>query len=514
MIEARGHKYPKQRLTVCEFPQALHELFPRPEGFSEDWPPAQLLYLHDYLANLGCKTLVHESHYIDRDHIDDTAFFYARNLRGYPNYCQRLHFFGVRFDQQRFRGLMHDANAGRRSESESFLQSEYLGFAVVRPLPGSPIGRSVLKTYPSQADAGHTRNFSAVRKYNVHLAAFDLSVEGLAFQQQDRGVSACATTALWSALHRIADDERMQIPTPAEITESASRYFLPEGRSVPSEGLTVHQISEAGRAAGFAPLLVRSVSPEHDRVQLLGYLASGFAPVIAIRPFKGDQGHAVCGVGVKLGAVKPQTDPNLGFRDRATAVTGVYVHDDRLGPYACANLFNQTVALPGGGNKVMTALSIAWPERHGGKAEYEFSFLQGIIVPLPRKVRLSLTQLWTLGLSIAQWVSQSIFPSLKGQVVLSCRYRLAVKYRRDGYSFGLTRRGAVALASELVLSRYLGMIELTVGDTPLLDVLIDSTETDPNSSVLAVVRRAAFPRGEEKQLKLIAARVGARVVVT
>src|SRR5712692_7866353 len=97
-LEQRGHKYPEQAIYVIEFPPDLAGLFPKPAGLVEDvWPPLQLTYLGRYLTQLGCRTVVIEHHYIDRDYIDDVALFYSRSLRAYPNYCYRLHFFKETF---------------------------------------------------------------------------------------------------------------------------------------------------------------------------------------------------------------------------------------------------------------------------------------------------------------------------------------------------------------------------------------------------------------------------------
>ena len=244
------------------------------------------------------------------------------------------------------------------ASNTAFLQDAYLGFCVMRPLPGSPVGRTVLPPLGQVTDSGRRREFGVIREYIAHLAGFELRVRGLAFQQQDQGVSACATTALWSAIHGVAPKEGLSIPTPADITEAASRYLLVGGRSLPSEGLTVHQMCEAIRASGLAPLFVPSVSLESDRAQLLSYLKSGFAPVLAIQSLQGGGGHAVCAVGFKLGDVAPQTNPNLNFRDASTALLGVYIHDDRLGPYASADVYPWTLQ----SGDVKTALRISWPD--------------------------------------------------------------------------------------------------------------------------------------------------------
>ena len=88
--------------------------------------------------------------------------------------------------------------------SHTFLQNSYLGFSVIRPLPGSPVGRTVLPTFGPTTQLGLRREFASIREYAVHLGGFELKVSGLPFQQQDQGVSACATTALWSSIHVIA----------------------------------------------------------------------------------------------------------------------------------------------------------------------------------------------------------------------------------------------------------------------------------------------------------------------
>src|SRR5262249_31934231 len=157
------------------------------------------------------------------------SVFYARSLRNYPNFCARLHFFSRTITKETWDQLFSPlVPADKRKVIAEDLQKHYLGFAVVKPLPGSPIGRTVIKTYPLESPDGKVRAFDGVRRYNVHLAGYEFNVTGLAFQQQDQGVSACATTALWSSLHKVAHDERITIPTPSHITEAASRYLLAE----------------------------------------------------------------------------------------------------------------------------------------------------------------------------------------------------------------------------------------------------------------------------------------------
>jgi hypothetical protein len=505
-IEPRGYEYPLQSIRVVPFPAEFADLFTQPIGLTEDvWPSTQINYFGYYLRQLGCKTVLIEGHYIDRDFIDDLALFYSRSLRGYPNYCQRLHFFGEDIDEERWRALITDANHGKYAESSQFLQRAYLGFCVIRPLPGSLIGRTVLQTFPPASPEGHHRDFGATRAYRVHLSGFELEVCGLAFQQQDQGVSACATTALWSAIHKVAPMEELPLPTPAAITQAASRYFLAGGRALPSEGLTIDQICEATRSSGLAPIVVRGLALDQARAQLHGYLTSGFPAVLALKPLHSSDGHAVCAVGLKLGAIAPQTDPKLHFRDSASSVMAVYVHDDRLGPYAVADLQSHT--LPGG--EIAPVLVIRWP---GESTEFETSILRAIVVPVPTKLRLTVARMRSLGLAIAEAVG-ALLPKLDRRVDVSCRYRLSTDYQQAAFGFGLSDAGLFELTNKTVLSRYFGEIHLEGPSGPLLDVLLDATETQANPSVLCCVCRSGLPAEAQPLVAFVARRLGAAAIV-
>jgi hypothetical protein len=504
VLSTGGHNYPSQEVAVLPFPSDFSQLFPTPQGFIEsDWPPTQITYLGEYLAHLGCKTIVLEKHYVDRDYISDVALFYSRSLRAYPNFCQRLHFFGDAFESKHWRDRVVQLNGGNDTKTQEFFQRSYLGFSVIRPLPGSPIGRTVLKTVARKTQRGEFREFGAIREYAVHLGGFELTVHGLAFQQQDQGVSACATTALWSAMHAVARKEALGIPTPADITQAASRYVLASGRSLPSDGLNIQQICEAARAAGLEPMLIRSLSLDQDRVQLLSYISSGFAPVLAIQDIEQGLGHAVCAVGVKLGETQPQSDPGLHFRENASAVSTVYIHDDRLGPYASADLYAYTQTP----NRIRTALKIRWPRTDN---EDKHALLDAIIVPVPAKLRLNVTRMRALGLAIAEAAGQ-ILPQFNRTVALNTRYAKGTDYLRNSLNFGLSDEGLYSLLCELTLSRYVGLIEISVPDGPLFDVLLDTTETRANPAALACVRRSFFPKAGI-ELGAIARKLGAKFV--
>src|SRR5258708_4041125 len=236
---------PQQKIEFLPF-ASLPELLQlaNPPLMRDGFP--QLSYIERYLrsAEPRCLSVVIERYYIDRDFIDDYSAFYSTSLYAYPNWCQRIHFFSidktqVRRELRKLSRLGAENGVGNGSlvyerACESFSEDAYMGFCVIKPLLGSPVGRTVLRHYKEDAGQGLLRKFNCTRHYKINLLGIELTICGLVFQQQDVGVSACATTAVWSSLSKTKDFEDISTPTPAQITRLASQYLLPFGRPMPS----------------------------------------------------------------------------------------------------------------------------------------------------------------------------------------------------------------------------------------------------------------------------------------
>src|SRR5882672_3448121 len=139
-MPAPDHNYPDQNVEVLPIAEIFQHEFPKPIGYAEEWPPVQVRYIQLYLEQLGCKSAVLETHYIDRDFIHDVAVFYSRSLRSYPNYCRRIHFFAEELDPEKWRRLVcGSVDPAEHTRATSTLQESYLGYSVVRPLPGVPV---------------------------------------------------------------------------------------------------------------------------------------------------------------------------------------------------------------------------------------------------------------------------------------------------------------------------------------------------------------------------------------
>jgi hypothetical protein len=470
----------------------------------------QLRYVEKYAGDLQCKSLAIESHYIDRDYIEDHSVFYSKSLYPYPNSCRRIHFFSLEADAVKhrlFEIVEHAAQQGSiayKAGCERFSEEAYLGFAVVKPLAGSPVGRTVLRCFPElptepERAGQFRRNFRCTRVYKCHLAGAELSVCGLAFQQQDVGVSACATTAIWSALQKAGDHEDIAPATPAQITMLATRHSLPGGRPMPSEGLSVDQMCQAVQAVGVAPNLFRVEDVNLARGLLHSAINSGFAPVLILESQIGR--HAVAVVGMK---VKPRHEVlsiAVNTDDAASDLLGLYIHDDRLGPYLRADLASKDVQRWNRWTRRLDqkkVLHVVIPERslHEEPEVKQAWELTHILIPMHSKIRLSLAGLRhvasevvkaTLTYSDTFQIPQSDIPG--PTVTFNTWIVRAHKYVESLFlSSGSLKPDRVArISTTISLARYVGVVRISSQYFDPIDVVIDTTSTTRNIHSLGII---------------------------
>lgn len=450
-------------------------------------PLRQLQYVEAYVKQLGCATVVVEEHYIDRDHIEDHSAFYSRNFVSYENYCQRAHFFSL--DEATLRREVQVAVAAGKNGTKAYRDAcealsakAYLGWSVIKPLHGCPVGRTILRTYPEQGDKCK-RLFPSVRRHRAHILGVELPVFGLPFQQQDTGVSACATTAIWSALHHFRGVEDVAAATPAQITSIASRYSLPFGRSMPSEGLSMEQMCQAVQGMGLSPHLHRAVNYRTAQSIIFSATMSGMAPILIIdgtSEYKG-QRHAVTVAGVKL--ADPFTpNPLDGVAEQSTQLVGAYIHDDRLGPYVSTLFENDN----GTGRLRFLLRGVIEKEQ-----VWEVSH---ILIPMHPKIRLSFGSLQEVALEVAKWIQWFFVKELKasadpditvdGVVLRGYQYIEELLFERDGLGAAVEQ-----FCSEVSLPRYVGRVRTQNPQIGTIDILVDTTGTLRNLHCSAVVCR-------------------------
>ena len=322
----------KPPLLISKFDKNLISLLIR-ESFGAKFPDItqkkQIQYLFNYLQNLKAETVVCETSYTDKDYLADYQEYYVRCFHNYSNKCARLHFFSKPFN---YSELISDVEKG---EVDNYKES-YLGFSVIKPLPVTFLGRTCLKHYDETDDATDDAKRKYIsRPYKAHLLGIDLTVNSIAYQEQDKVVSACATTALWSLMHATIHLPISDIPSPSEITLNAISNYTSNINGFPNKGLSD---SEVIKTLEFSKLKMHEFKVDSKdgitipdlNTHIKNHVDSNipiFAGVSVYRrctkdkiyKFQGDHAISV-----------------LGYKESDGKLCTLYVHDDRVGPYARA----------------------------------------------------------------------------------------------------------------------------------------------------------------------------------
>ena len=300
---------------------------------SEVLDKAHIVYLTNYLNHIGVKTVVFESDYVDRHYLEDYSEYYARCFQSLPKTCARLHFFRTEFKEEAFSNALNNLD---RNFIDSHIKREgaYAGFAVIRPLPVTCIARMCLMPY----EFGDS---SLVLTDRVHVSLFgiDLTVNTAAFIEQDKVVSACATSAIWALLNANRTYRSELLPSPSAITKSALVADRNGSRTFPAAaGLQVEHVCRSLKTYGLEPTVIDKQDYEDEYFpdivkRILGaYLPSNIPVLIGgrvsqvkdgIDDFRGE--HLVCALGYRTNGPITSSSPE--------EINRIYVHDDRYGPY-------------------------------------------------------------------------------------------------------------------------------------------------------------------------------------
>lgn len=454
----------------------------------------QVGYVARYMQWLGAKTIVVEKHYVDRHFREEFDLYYSRLLSPPPTHCQRLHFFTSELKREDLGKLLERALEDKESV-ESELSGAYLGYVVLRPVPHAVVGRSILAFREDSPE----REIPATTNLSAHLMGLELTVRGTAFQQQDRAVGACATAAVWMAMSRVARLDGGRSPSPAFIARAAARMAGSEGRFLPSRGLTIPQVTDAIRECGYEPESFRSApNPGEFLHHLHCCLRSGIPAVLIVARDSDEEAHAVTALGYRLGDVRPELE--IGLPTRSRRINRLYVHDDRLGPYARATLsiehlpaqpedINADVPMP-----AVLSISIHVDDRPPEDQEAPLR-VRCAIVPVSPRLRLPAQDLLAV-----PWQYERVMEEAGAGFGAENETFLvrAGKYLDDLHRL---RRGHQFQFDSVVLGQFLGTVALprwvcvsrwwSSAGAPLADFLLDTTDIfrggDVNRNLLGVV---------------------------
>lgn len=293
--------------------------------------------IHHVVA-LQANTVILQKDVQDPDFLAEHEAYYSKWTYKVPRFCQRLHFFG------------HTPSSDDPLDvidQMAQIDDSYLGFITLRPISVSPQAATILKPI----DNNNHCFILSKDKFNVNLAGRSFVIIGTPFMQQDNAVGACAQASIWMALRTLRRKEGALAFNPAQITSAATRFFV-RGRTLPNRGgLAIEQITEALRAANYAPHMIplRELNQvvnvdviNRTKQSLYPYIESGI-PVLLILYPSPNAGHAVLLIGhgweqnpsqmIREEAIELSENSSIEIYDASSWVSPFYIHNDNTGPY-------------------------------------------------------------------------------------------------------------------------------------------------------------------------------------
>jgi hypothetical protein len=421
-------------------------------------------YLFRYLSAIDAHTMIVEQPYIDADYLDDFSSFYVKCFNDYERHCKRLHFFSIDLTEEKFMTIIRGEADSK--DVEEFANA-YLGFIVARPLPDAIVGRTILKTYPSD---GKRRNYDCTKKYVTNLFGTELVVRSLPFQEQDTVLSACATVALWCCFHKATELFNTPSPTPAVITRAANRVL--NARPIPSHGLDVEQICNAISHIGLEPEIfeVNSATPLVSLIY--GHLKMGL-PVLLGIAIEGVGLHAITINGYSI-LKQEHLKQEVSANDKSIPMTGLrinefYAHDDQIGPFSRI-LVQPSTTLH---KTYPVTFEGAWTEQKTGKVLRMYP--EVVIVPVYHKIRLTfidvqllLTRLHNVVVSFLSTLNLKLEWDIS--LLRSNDYKVMAKNER---SISAERLATLLMEPH---PRFIWQAVLQKDDRKALELLIDATD--------------------------------------
>ena len=450
-------------------------------------------YFECYFDYIKAKTIVVENYYVDKDYLEDFSEYYVSCFRHYRKKCTRLHFFDIEFSSLQFQNIL----SGKAQKRLRDLRKAYQGFVVVKPLPLTIVGRTCLRVYNDD----DRRKYLGVIPYRVNLFGIELEVKSLAFQEQDRVLAACATSALWSAFQATAKLYRHPVLSPSAITKMASKHDQVHTRYFPNHGLTLSQIVGAVRELGLDPYKLSASDPFIFKAATYAFLRNRIPVLLVvtvveectktvtdtetgqkkkIRFLKELGRHAVTITGYSMNGEKKKNGGDSWLLT-ASGIDKIYVHDDQVGPFARMELKkypSRTLLKLQNGTE--TDIILGLTTSFGGGEKNGISVVPiAILVPLYKKIRISFETIHALVGGALQAISL-VAPSTKlfseeieWDIYLSTVNDIKTEFLSSGEKGAQLRE--VLLQP---MAKFLWRVQGRVGDNPVLDLIFDATDIE------------------------------------
>jgi len=302
----------------------------------------QIVYFDNYINKVFKNKIIvfiYENEYIDKQYLKDYETYYASCFQNYKKVCSRVHFFELEKDTDdyllEFKKLLDNKSSLIKKEN-------YIGHIVIRPIPKTFFAKICIKSFINSTD--RLGKFLLKKSCKVSLFGIELSTDSIAFQEQDRILSACATTSLWTFYHA-SQQWCGDLPSDSEITKSAYSDDNGYGREFPTNGLSTEMICRSLSKYNYASEYFDFSKQKNLNLlkeYIFTYCSSGYPLILGINvkrkksngKYKNLGLHAITIIGYSM------TQDFQNSKSTAHNINALYVHDDRFGPYLKIDLTN------------------------------------------------------------------------------------------------------------------------------------------------------------------------------
>jgi len=443
----------------------------------------QITYLDNYLSKVSQhkKVFIYENDYIDKHYLEDYSSYYVKCFHSYKKTCSRIHFFELVDSDIDYKEEFRKALNG---EASIINPQCYLGHIVIRPIPQTFLAKVCLRSYYPEKE--RLKNYLLSEEYLISLFGINLSIDTIAFQEQDKILSACATTSLWSFFHAHPAMATLYLPSSSQITMSAYPEQNGFDREFPNSGLSTDMICRSLRAHDFVSEYFEFSDANDKKIALLkeyifAYCSSGLPLILGVSVEDSDTHdtkglHAITIVGYSLKTQVPNSQLIAHGLDK------IYVHDDRYGPFVSVKFDNNN-------------LFISLEENHGVSNVITFPNEvykpDTLIMGLYHKVRIPYSRIKTTCIDLLAYISEyliyycdkkdaELIQALKWDIHLNKNSELKadiLKREIDNKSKYVTR----------FWPKYLWDAVAYYGEVPIFEMIFDATDIDHGDVFLGII---------------------------
>lgn len=414
--------------------------------------------------------MILEEGYISKDYLHDYASYYALCFRNYPKDCRRVHFFKNEFNLDMFQKVI----ASNHADYIDFWNA-YLGFIVIKPIPITTIGYTVLRTYENGVDFD-SRNFWGLRQYSIHVFGHEVKINSLAFQEQDSVLSACATTAIWIMLNKAALDFHTILKSPSQITKDADKVSPDGGRLFPNRGLNLLQICNAIVNSGLVSeikqpdihllddkgqCIASYISNTYLKKILNAYSPIGIPVILVIKVPNGNQHgmHAIVVSGYKQKAPN-HIPPQEQISFLSENIEKIYAHDDQWGPFVRIGFDNET------------NLITPWSDVDAKSSPTK---LAHIVIPIYPKIRISYEDIEVIIRGLDTILTLFFADKIIADLIWDIKIDFSENFKQQIIDSSLDQDIKFEHISES-LPKYLWIASCYIADKRILDFAFDATD--------------------------------------